>query len=207
MSKKLYHHGDLKKEMIQKGIQLLNKEGYEGFSLRKLAAMCNVSHAAPYRHFKSKNELYRTINLEISTKFREALLEDMELYTNDPKMQLLEMCKHYISFMVKNPDYFRFIFMTPHEHQIVVSTEDIGFAEDDHPFNISKKYAKEYFSRFHENEADWILDFIALWSQIHGLSLLLVNGTLDFQDDYLAYAHKMIEVHLNSFENSVSIKK
>ena len=34
MGENLYHHGDLKKEMILKGIQLLNKDGYEGFSLR-----------------------------------------------------------------------------------------------------------------------------------------------------------------------------
>jgi AcrR family transcriptional regulator len=206
MSENLYHHGDLKREMIQKGIQLLNKEGYEGFSLRKLAALCNVSHAAPYRHFKNKDELYSTINLEISTKFREALLEDLELYPDDPKMQILEMCKHYVSFMVKNPDYFRYIFMAAHERQIVFSTEDIEFEEDDHPFNISRNYAKKYFCRFHDNDADWAFDFLALWSQIHGLSLLLVNGTISLQGDYADYAGKMIESYLTSFENLHPIK-
>ncbi len=201
MAEKLYHHGDLKKEMIQKGIQLLNKEGYEGFSLRKLAAMCNVSHAAPYRHFENKQELYRAINLEISTKFRDALLEDIDRHRDDPRTQLLELCTHYISFMVDNPDYFRYIFLTSHDSQIEISNEDIRLPGDDHPFNIGKNYAKEYFCRFHENETAWILDFISLWSQIHGLTLLLVNRTIRFQGDHMEYARRMIESYLNSFEN------
>lgn len=206
MSENLYHHGDLKKEMIQKGIQLLNKKGYEGFSLRKLAAMCNVSHAAPYRHFKNKEELYKTINLEISTNFREALFKDLT-HQGDPKMQLLELAKRYISFMVNNPDYFRYIFMTDHGRQIIVTSEDMLLEENDHPFNISKKYAKEYFCRFHENETDWMSDLLALWSQIHGFTLLLVNRTIDFKVDYMTIAHKMIETYLNSFENSKANNK
>ncbi len=197
-----YHHGDLKKEMIKKGIQLLNKEGYEGFSLRKLAAMCNVSHAAPYRHFKNKQELYKAINLEISTKFRDALLEELDRYRDDPRAQLLELCKHYISFMVNNPDYFRYIFMTSHDRQIRISAKGIRFPWEDHPFNISVIHAKNYFCRFHENETDQALDFMSLWSQLHGLTLLLVNGTISFQEDYIDYAGRMIESYLNLFENS-----
>lgn len=201
MGEKLYHHGDLKKELIRKGIQLLNKEGYEGFSLRRLAAACNVSHAAPYRHFKNKGELYEAINLEISTKFRDALFQGIEQY-DDPKTRLLELCKRYISFMVENPDYFRYIFMTAHERQISVSEEDMLLADDEHPFAISKKYAKEYFCSFPNKETEWTFNFLSLWSQIHGLTLLLVNKTITLQSGYLDYAGKMIEAYLNFFEKS-----
>ena len=206
MEEKLYHHGDLKKEMIRKGIQLLNKEGYEGFSLRKLAALCNVSHAAPYRHFKNKQEIFKAINLEISTEFRNALLEDIDRYPHDPRTQLMELCKHYISFMVQNPDYFRYIFLTTHDSQIKITADDILIPGDGHPFNIGKKYAKEFFCGFHENETDWVFDFLSLWSQIHGLTLLLVNGTISFQGDYMDYVQKMITSYLNSFENSTPTK-
>ncbi len=206
MGRDLYHHGDLKKEMIQKGLQLLNKEGFENFSLRKLAAMCNVSHTAPYRHFKNKKELYGIINAEISTKFKEALLDGTELYKEDPRKRLQEVCRHYISFMVENPDYFRYIFLTSHERKIVVTADDIVFTEEDHPFSVSKNYAKEFFERFHDNETDWVLDFISLWSQIHGLTLLLVKDTLRFQGDYLPYADRMIEKYLDLIEKSHSDK-
>lgn len=200
MSEHLYHHGDLKKEMIQKGIQLLSKEGYDGFSLRKLAALCNVSHAAPYRHFKNKDELYRAINLEISTKFKDALFAGLEQYPDDPKTRLQELCKRYISFMVKNPDYFRYIFMTSHERQILISPERIVFAVEGHPLNIAKDYAKDYFGRLRGSDGDWVLDFLALWSHMHGLSLLLVNHTVRLEGDYMDYAGRMIETYLDSFE-------
>lgn len=49
MEEKNYHHGDLKKQMILKGLELLNEKGIDGFSLRKIASMCNVSHTAPYK--------------------------------------------------------------------------------------------------------------------------------------------------------------
>ncbi len=207
MKKQLYHHGDLRAEMIKKGIQLLNKEGYEGFSLRKIASMCNVSHTAPYRHFKNKNELYKTIGQEIHSKFKEAMLDGREGCESDPRKHLLNMCKQYVSFMVNNPEYFRYIFITVHGHEISVSPEDIRFEEEGHLFNVSKKCAKEYFEQFYGNDsADWVLGFLALWSMIHGLTLLLVTRTIHFQGDYLAYAEKMIEAHLDHFENSFLIK-
>ncbi len=192
MSGTMYHHGDLKQEMIRKGIQLLYKEGYEGFSLRKVAAACNVSHAAPYRHFRSKDELFQAINLEISIRLKEALLKDLEHYRDDPGTRMLEMCKRYLSFMVENPDYFRYIFMTGHARQIVVTGDDILLEDENHPFSIGRKHAREYFSRFHENESGWVQDFLALWSQIQGLTLLIVNGTLGFSGNYMDYAERMI---------------
>ena len=53
MVNKPYHHGNLKNELIEAGIALINEEGLSGFSLRKVAAKCNVSNAAPYSHFNN----------------------------------------------------------------------------------------------------------------------------------------------------------
>jgi AcrR family transcriptional regulator len=201
MGENQYHHGDLKKEMIRKGIQLLHKEGYEDFSLRKVAAACNVSHAAPYRHFRSKEELFHAINLEISVSLKEALQKGLERYRDDPGTRMVEMCKHYITFMVENPDYFRYIFMTGHDRQIVVTDHDIMLEDEEHPFSIGRKYAKDYFSRFHNDESGWVMDFIALWSQIQGLTLMLVNGTLGFQENYVEFAGRIIRKQFDSFEH------
>ena len=64
MDRESYHHGDLKQELIHNGLLLLNKEGIEGFSLRKVASMCEVSHTAPYKHFKDKDGLINEIIIE-----------------------------------------------------------------------------------------------------------------------------------------------
>lgn len=57
MSIDKYHHGDLKETLIKNGVKLLNEGESKNFSMRKLSTMCDVSHAAPYKYFKSREEL------------------------------------------------------------------------------------------------------------------------------------------------------
>lgn len=49
-----YHHKDLRNALIETGIKIVSTEGINAFSLRKVAAVCGVSHAAPYSHFQNK---------------------------------------------------------------------------------------------------------------------------------------------------------
>ena len=49
-----YHHENLRQELIDAGIRIINEVGEENLSLRGVASACNVSHSAPYAHFKDK---------------------------------------------------------------------------------------------------------------------------------------------------------
>ncbi|SHI59388.1 transcriptional regulator, TetR family [Clostridium cavendishii DSM 21758] len=86
MIKDKYHHGDLNQKLIENGLLLLNKEGVDGFSLRKVASMCGVSHNAPYKHFKDKEELIDEIIKEVWKSFYLALAEVRDLYSDNPKI-------------------------------------------------------------------------------------------------------------------------
>lgn len=66
-----YHHKDLRKALIETGIELVSKEGVSAFSLRKVAAACGVSHAAPYSHFQNKEELLKESRKDKSKKMLE----------------------------------------------------------------------------------------------------------------------------------------
>ena len=57
-----YHHKDLRNALIETGIQLVSTEGVNAFSLRKVAAACGVSHAAPYSHFQNKENSLKQCN-------------------------------------------------------------------------------------------------------------------------------------------------
>lgn len=74
-----YHHGNLRAELIAQGITMLNRDGIAAFSLRKLSQELGVSHAAAYRHFSSREDLFRAIFGEISQRFREALAASVAL--------------------------------------------------------------------------------------------------------------------------------
>ena len=70
-----YHHGNLRQALIDAGIKIINENGEENLSLRKVAAACGVSHAAPYAHFKDKDELIEAIKDNVTEKFMEKLVE------------------------------------------------------------------------------------------------------------------------------------
>ena len=54
-----YHHGDIRNALIEEGRKMINSGGEESLSMRKLAEKCGVTMAAPYAHFKNKEEMHR----------------------------------------------------------------------------------------------------------------------------------------------------
>jgi len=69
MTKKTYHHGDLKNALIRAGIDILAREGVGGLSLRKVARNAGVSHTAPYAHFADKQALIAAISTNGHEKY------------------------------------------------------------------------------------------------------------------------------------------
>lgn len=194
MSVRQYHHGDLKRDLVQKGIQLLAKEGYDGFSLRKLAVLCGVSHAAPYKHFKSKEAIIAEISRCIAEEFGDALSCAACQYPDDLRMRLMGVCGQYIRFMVEHPDYFRFVFMTAHGRPIDIGLDNIE-AGNRQPLAIALQCAEAYFRPLHAEH--WRKDFLALWSMLQGYILMLICQTVRPDDDYSELAQEMIEWYIN----------
>ena len=104
-----YHHGNLRQALIDAGIKIINENGEENLSLRKAAAACGVSHAAPYAHFKDKEELIEAIKENVTDRFMEKLVEAV---TDKPTADaaIIAMGRAYVTFFSKNPDYFIFLF-------------------------------------------------------------------------------------------------
>ena len=96
---KSYHHGNLKEELIKKGIELINEVGEEKLSLRKLAIICGVSNSAPYTHFKSKDELLKEMSFYIFDLLKLELENTRKKYKNNEN--LLEMVKLMLYFFLK----------------------------------------------------------------------------------------------------------
>ncbi|MBR2339623.1 MAG: TetR/AcrR family transcriptional regulator [Clostridia bacterium] len=95
----------LRDRLIVAGIDEISTHGIKNFSLRRVAAVCNTSCAAPYKHFKNKDELVGAIIEYINSKW--ALLRDsiISLYSDSTEKQLLEISVSYIRFCVANPSF------------------------------------------------------------------------------------------------------
>ena len=106
-----YHHGNLRQALIEAGIRMINEYGEEALSLRKVAAACGVSHAAPYAHFKDKESLLEAIKETVTLQFIHELEEAIAAAGNGTAENAVhEMGKRYILFFRNHPDYFYFLF-------------------------------------------------------------------------------------------------
>ena len=107
---KKYHHGDLKIQLIKSGLQMVQEDGINKLSLRRLAQMCNVSEAAPYSHFKNKEELLIAIQEYVTQQLLKCLKDAYENteYSNSP-IAILNMGKAYVQFFINYPEYYSFL--------------------------------------------------------------------------------------------------
>ncbi|SKC89253.1 TetR/AcrR family transcriptional regulator [Maledivibacter halophilus] len=190
-----YHHGDLKQELIHNGLLLINKEGIEGFSLRKVASMCGVSHNAPYKHFKDKDGLIDEIIREVWKKFYIVLLEVTELYSNEPKLQIVEMGKAYVKFMVENPEYFKFMFLSDNPYPIKIEDDKFLNAKAG-AFGVFKDSSERYFMGINLNKDLYMQKTLTMWSMIHGIAILIVKKSIEYNGDYLALVERMIKTSI-----------
>jgi AcrR family transcriptional regulator len=56
-----YHHGNLKEALLQAALDLIAQKGPAGFTFAEAARSAGVSPAAPYRHFRDRDDLLSNI--------------------------------------------------------------------------------------------------------------------------------------------------
>ncbi len=166
-----YHHGNLKEELIEKGLEYINQFGMENLSLRKLADSAGVSHAAPYAHFKSKEDFLTAVRDYITDRFYKTLKEAVESCPEASQI-LMYLGRSYVMFFYRNSLYYRFLF----------SGEDVD-TKTYPPFlffrDIAENFIKE-LSKGGVNDEIMRVKVIALWAMVHGLaSIITIKGAVD----------------------------
>lgn len=99
------NHEVLKKSLILAGMRDIENHGLNGLSLRRIASECNVSCAAPYRHFKSKDSLVFAIFEYVNGQW--LLLKDsiVSAYGDDTRRTVKELCIATVLFLRANQSF------------------------------------------------------------------------------------------------------
>ncbi len=100
----------IKQRLIIAGLAELEIHGFADFSLRRVASGCNVSCAAPYKHFKGKEEFVSEIISYVDNQWLALSKQVMSVFEGDKRRQLLEICVAFVRFCTGNA-HFRSIFM------------------------------------------------------------------------------------------------
>lgn len=96
---------DLRQDLIEAGIEEINRFGANDFSVRRVANACGVSTAAPYKHFKDKKEFIGAIIDYVNEQW--AVEQDRLLAScaDDPRTQMVTVAVGYIKFLMEKPYY------------------------------------------------------------------------------------------------------
>lgn len=105
----------LRERLVLAGIDEINANGVQSFSVRRVAANCGVSCATPYKHFPSRADFFAAIIEYINTLWHERQERAIAAYSGDLRKQLVEVSRDYIRFLVENP-HFRSVIMMKDEN-------------------------------------------------------------------------------------------
>src|SRR5215467_6813704 len=78
---KPYHHGNLREALLKAALRLISEVGPTAFTLREVARRAGVSHNAPYRHFRDRDELMAAVSTQGYSELTRAMLEAVERET------------------------------------------------------------------------------------------------------------------------------
>ena len=173
-----YHHGDLRRALVQAALVIVTEEQDWTFSLREVARRAGVSHNAPYMHFTDKSDLLAAV----AAAGMERLGEKMQAVVvgiEDPAEALLASGLAYVRFGIKNPALYRLVFgptlAASGERPSV--TREAGDRTRLVLEQVIERGAKSgAFAVSPDDPSGLAIATLTAWSAIHGLTTLVIDS-------------------------------
>ncbi|MFY1824896.1 TetR/AcrR family transcriptional regulator [Myxococcus fulvus] len=160
-----YHHGSLRRAVLDTAVEALLESGPGGVSLRELARRAGVSHAALTHHFVDKAGLLTALAEEGYTRLADALDAERER-TQD----FVELGVAYVRFAISHRAHFEVMnrpdLYHPKEPALVAAQARAEAALHDGLGALAKRRLGP----------DARLGALAAWSIVHGFAVLYING-------------------------------
>ena len=152
--------------LVDVGLRLLEEQGLQGVTLRRIAALAGVSHAAPAHHFDGISGLLTAMAAQAHRLFSAHI--DQAEGKDDPFAALAAVCSGYLEFARRHAGLFQLMFV-----EEAVKRDDPAFqVASDRSYQILRNACLP-FSTAGEPEPELEL---AVWSLVHGYALLRLDG-------------------------------
>lgn len=177
-----YHHGNLRNELIEKAIAIVTNEGEQGLSIRKVAGACGVTYAAPYSHFKNKEELLLTCREYVSKQFSDYLTNSIadKDTTNPETLNILGNA--YIEFFREKPVFYNFIFNNRETCKMVLTLDEVN--DNYPPFEVFRKVCLSLTESYGLTKQQGLARLIKCWSLVHGATALIISPNIELDGDW-----------------------
>lgn len=185
-----YHHGDLRRALLQEAASTIQAHGVEGLTLRAVADRLGVSRTALYRHFADKSTLLGAVALEGFRTLRTVLVSAWE----DGGRGLdgfNAMGLAYVQFAITHPSHYRVMF----GGFVDWGAKDPEFVEDAagaFQVLVDALVSLQQAHVIRDDEPQQLASLI--WAMVHGIAMLTIDGQLEHQQgDSLALARFAVE--------------
>ena len=192
---KPYHHGHLREALLRAAIRLIADVGPTAFTLREVARRARVSHNAPYRHFRDRDDLMAAVAAQGYRELTQAMMQ-----AAGPKTDALERLKSaglgYVTFALRRPEHFTVMFDAPiSERENPESAEAAKQA-----FMTLLGFVKSSQDEGRLPAGDSHQMALLAWTRVHGIAKLAITGRLPFRSntEILKFANFALDQSLPS---------
>jgi AcrR family transcriptional regulator len=173
--RKPYHHGNLREELLEAAIRLIAEVGPTAFTLREIARRAGVSHNAPYRHFRDKDDVIAAVATQGYRELNTAMLEAAKPET-DAVRRLKCAGLAYIAFALRRPEHFTVMFDAP----ISRRTNPEAAQASERAFGTVVSLVKNCQEAGQLPAGDTMEFALLAWSMVHGIAKLAITGRLPY---------------------------
>ena len=110
MSKRGYHHGNLRQALVDAALDLIAEKGPTGFTMAEAAKRADVPAAAPYRHFAGRDDLIAEIATQGFELFADVLAYAYDEGRPSPLVAFESVGRAYLAFARKYPGHYMAMF-------------------------------------------------------------------------------------------------
>ena len=169
-----YHHGDLREALISAAYRLVKEAGAESFSLADACRLAGVSTAAPYRHFKDREEIVEAVTARGFQALTARMKRAVARHGEGSLAGIVAMGQAYVAFAVREKGLFRHMFGQTRAALEINPAIKVG--------GNAFGYLIEQVAIYCENQGlkqDPVDVSVKLWTFVHGAASLQIDGKYD----------------------------
>lgn len=169
--KTAYHHGDLRAQLITAATELVETHGPDGFSVSEAARQAGVSSAAPYKHFRDRDEILRGVAAEAMDRLALNMRRSASEFANGSLEAVAAVGQAYVDFARREPGIFRLVFGLTKGHEDAPELLEKGRS----CFAVVARTAASSLGLAHD-DPDALRRAYLLWAFVHGHSFLTIDN-------------------------------
>jgi AcrR family transcriptional regulator len=169
-----YHHGNLKEALLQAALGLIAEKGPGGFTFADAARMAGVSPAAPYRHFRDRDELLSNIAQRGFELFEQVLAKAWDDGRPDTVTAFMRVGRAYLAFARSEPAYYSAMF----ESGVPIDANPMLLTSSERAFAVIRAAAERLAALTPAGVArpPALMMALHIWSMSHGIASLFGRG-------------------------------